>query len=194
MPAHVAAGRRLGQAVGRDLLALRLRHEISLLLILGAPGEQRQAVEPGVHRHDHAQRRVDVFELLAGQAERDVVHPRAAVLRRHGDAEQAELGHLRQDASGRTRCARSSSWIRGATSRRAPLAHRLLEQALFVSEIEVHHGGHSDAVRRCAIAVGRTPRAIDSRQKAIGTYSGSAAVDAHACAAPEAKPGRRCRR
>ena len=35
--AHVAAGGRLGQPVGRDLLPLRLRHEVPLLLILGAP-------------------------------------------------------------------------------------------------------------------------------------------------------------
>ena len=43
--AHVAAGRRLGQPVGGDLLALRLRHEIALLLVLGAPGQERQAVQ-----------------------------------------------------------------------------------------------------------------------------------------------------
>ena len=69
--AGIAAGGRLGQAVGRQLLALRLRHQVLLLLLLGAPGEQRQAVEARVHRHDHAQRRVDVFELLAGDAERE---------------------------------------------------------------------------------------------------------------------------
>jgi len=45
-----------------------------------------------VHRHDHPQVRVDVLELLAGQAEADVVHAGAAVLGRHRDAEQAELG------------------------------------------------------------------------------------------------------
>ena len=35
--AHVAAGGRLGQPVRRDLLPLRLRHEIPLFLILGPP-------------------------------------------------------------------------------------------------------------------------------------------------------------
>src|SRR5207237_8918412 len=34
--ARVAAGRRLGEAVGRNLLSLRLRQKIPLLLILGA--------------------------------------------------------------------------------------------------------------------------------------------------------------
>ena len=117
--AHVAAGRRLGEPVAGDLPALRLRDEVALLLILGAPREQRQAVEPGVHRHDHAQRRVHVLELLAGEAEADVVHAGAAVLRRHRDAEQAELRHLRQDRSRSNRCSRSSSRMCGATSRAA---------------------------------------------------------------------------
>src|SRR5215831_1904488 len=63
----VAAGARLGEAITRELFASCLRHEILLLLRLGAPGEQRQAVKSGVDRHDDAQRRVDVFELLARQ-------------------------------------------------------------------------------------------------------------------------------
>ncbi len=50
-----------------------------------------------MHRHDDAQRRVDVLQLLADEAETDVVHPGAAVLLWHRAAEQAEIGHLRQD-------------------------------------------------------------------------------------------------
>ncbi len=68
--ARVAAGRGFGQGETGDLRALRLRHQISLFLVLGSPREQRQTVQPGVHRHDHAQRRVDVFELLARHPER----------------------------------------------------------------------------------------------------------------------------
>ncbi len=41
--ARIAARRRLRQPISRDLLALCLRNEIALLLILGAPREQRQA-------------------------------------------------------------------------------------------------------------------------------------------------------
>ena len=96
--ARVAAGAGFGQAVAGDLRALRLRHEIALLLILAAPRQQRQAVQPGVHRHDHAQRGVDVFEFLAGQPQADVIHAGAAVLLRHRDAEQAEPGHAAEDA------------------------------------------------------------------------------------------------
>ena len=88
---HIAAGGRLGQPVRRDLLSSRLRHQIALLLILCAPREEQQAVQSRVHRH------VDVLEFLGNHAEADVIHSRAAVLRRHRAAEQAELGHLRQD-------------------------------------------------------------------------------------------------
>ena len=67
--AHVAARGRFGESVGGDLPALGLRDQITLLLILGSPGEQGEAVQAGMHRHDHAQRGVDVFEFLARQSE-----------------------------------------------------------------------------------------------------------------------------
>ena len=137
--AHVAAGARLGQAVGGDLLPLRLRHQIALLLVLVAPREQRQAVQPGVHRHDHAQRRVDVLELLARQAEAQVVHARAAVLLRHGDAEQPELGHLREHVPVEAVLAIEVVDVRRDFAG-APLADGLLEQALLVGQFEVNHG------------------------------------------------------
>ena len=118
--ARVAAGARLGQAVAGDLLALRLRHEIPLLLIFGAPREQRQAVEAGVHRHDHAQRRVDVLELLARQPERDVVHAGAAVLAAAPRRRAARARPSRRAcARGRSGARRSCSRMFGATSRAA---------------------------------------------------------------------------
>ena len=135
--ADVAARRRLREAEGGDLLALRLRHEVLALLRLGAPREQAQAVEPRVHGHDHAQRGVDVLQFLAGEAEADVVHARAAVLRRHRNAEQAELRHLRQDVG-----IEPVLPVEILDARRdlagAPLAHRLLEQTMFVGEGKVH--------------------------------------------------------
>ena len=117
MPRTSLPAARLGQAVAGDLLALRLRHEVPLLLILGAPGEQRQAVEPGVHRHDHAQRRVDVLELLADEAEADVVHAGAAVLAAAPRCRAARAPPSAAGCSRSNRCSRSSSRICGATSR-----------------------------------------------------------------------------
>jgi hypothetical protein len=98
-----------------------------------------------VHRHDHAQRRVDVFELLACAAEADVIHARAAVFGRHADTQQAQVGHLRQDL--RIELVRA---IELADLRRhfapAPLAYGLLEQLVLVRQIEVNHD--ENAARR----------------------------------------------
>ena len=151
--------------------------------VLGAPRQQRQAVQPDVHRQDHAQRRVDVLELLARDAEADVVHAGAAVFGRHADAEQAEVGHLRQDARSK-RCSRSSSWMRGATSRRGPLAYRLLEQAVLLGQIEVDHGvrqpirlaGHVDRRTDAWTPSGRAPAPSAPRSRGTPALPKSAAT------------------
>src|SRR5207253_3537891 len=94
----VAAGAGLCQAVGRDLSALRLGDEIPLFLIFTAPREKREAIETGMHRHDDAERGIDILELLARDPQADVVHAGAAVLLRDRDAEQPEVRHLRKHA------------------------------------------------------------------------------------------------
>ena len=97
-----------------------------------------------MHRHDHAQRRVDVFELFAREAEADVVHPGAAVLRR---ARRPRAVRAPPSAEGSPRsnlCARSSSRICGATSRAAHSRTDLLEQALLLGEVEVEHQTDGD--------------------------------------------------
>ena len=68
----------------------------------------------------------------------DVVHAGAAVLHRHRDAEQPEFGHLRQDL--RVEAVRAIELLdprRDLAAR--PLAHGLLEQALFFGQIEINH-------------------------------------------------------
>ena len=146
----IAAGRGLGEAEGGDALALRLRHEIARLLIVGAPAEESQRVEADVDGQDDAQRRVHVLELFAGQAEGQVVHARAAVLRRHREAEQPQRGHLRQEAAVERVRAIEVADTRGHLAA-GPFAHRLLDQAVFVGELEVHQmsaGAASSGLRR----------------------------------------------
>jgi hypothetical protein len=91
-----------------------------------------------MHRHDHAQRRVHVLQFLAREAERDVVHSGPAILLRNRDAEQAERRHLRQDVGIET-----VGSIQLADPRpdfaACPLAHRLLQQPLFVVQIQIEH-------------------------------------------------------
>ncbi len=135
--AHVASGRRLGQAIRRELSPLCLRDEIPLFLILGPPGEERQTIEPRMNGHDDAQGRVDVLQLLAHEPEADVVHAGAAILLRHRTSEQPELRHLRKDL--RVEPMRP---IELPDARRhlagAPFAHRALDQLMFFRKIEIH--------------------------------------------------------
>ena len=137
--AHVAPGRRLREAVAGDLRSVRLRHEVLLLLRFGAPRQQRETVEAGMHRHDHAQRCVDVLELFARKPEADVVHAGAAVLGRHRHAEQAKPRHAAENAVAIEMMRTVVLADERSDFARRPLAYRLFEQALLVGQGEVNH-------------------------------------------------------
>ena len=130
------------------LLPLRLRHQVSLFLGLGAPGEEREAVEPGVHRQDDAERRIHVLELFAREAQADVVEAGAAVLLRHAHAQEPQLRHAAEDAV----AVEAVIAIELADARRhfpgRPLANRLLDQPLFVREVEADHAGLRKRISR----------------------------------------------
>jgi hypothetical protein len=96
-PPRVTAGARLGERVTRDERALRLRCEVALFLIFRTPRQEGEAVQRHVHGENDAQRGVHILELLACETEADVIHARAAVLRRHADAQQTKLGHLSEN-------------------------------------------------------------------------------------------------
>ena len=137
MPRASLPGRWLGQAVRADQRAMRLRNEILLLLRFGPPRQKREAVQRDVHRQDDPHRRVGVLELFACDAEADVIHPRASILRRHADAEKPKLGHLRQErAIERVRTIELLD--AGRHFARRPLARRLLDEPMLLVEIEVH--------------------------------------------------------
>ena len=93
---HVAAGARLGEAEHGDALTARLRRQKALLLILVAPLQQRQAVQSNVHRHGCPQTRISRLQFLAGQPQGDIIETLAAIAFRDADAENAQLGHARQ--------------------------------------------------------------------------------------------------
>ena len=94
----VGAGARLGQAEAGELLALRLGTEPALLLLLRAVAQERQRVEPDVHRDQRPERGLAALDLLAGECLRDEVEPRAAVL----------LGDRRSRAGRARPCPRSA--------------------------------------------------------------------------------------
>ncbi len=122
-PDHVRTGVRLGQAKRRELFALRLRDEIFLLLLFGAPAINAQAVKPDVHRHRHAQESVARLEFLADEPERDVVKPRSAILLRDANTHQSRARPSCRNRSARNTDFSSHSLIYGATSPWHKFAH-----------------------------------------------------------------------
>ena len=88
---HIAADARLGQAEAGVLLALCLRHQEALFLLLGAPLQQGHAVQAHVHRHDHAQGGIGAFEFFAHQPQGDVVETLPAVAHRDVDSQDAQF-------------------------------------------------------------------------------------------------------
>ena len=89
----------LGERERADQLAARERRHEARALLLGAEAEQRQRDGARVDGDRDADSRVAARELLEHEHVRDEVGPGAAVLLRHADAHQAELGELREDVA-----------------------------------------------------------------------------------------------
>ena len=89
----------LGQREGADQLAARERRHEARPLLLGAEAQQRQGHGARVHGDGDADAGVAARELLDHEHVGEEVRPGAAVLLRHADAHQAELGELREDVA-----------------------------------------------------------------------------------------------
>ena len=92
--AGVGAGVGLGQAEGADLLTPGQGHQVLLLLLLGAEGEDGPGAQGHVGGENDARAAVHPGQLLHGDGIADGVQPRAAVLLGIGDAHQAHLPQL----------------------------------------------------------------------------------------------------
>jgi hypothetical protein len=158
----------LGQSERRQLLALRLRDEPALALLLGPPLKQSERVQPDVDALDDAERGVGPLKLLAQDRERDVVHAGAAIALRDRRAEEALLGHPPEQLAGKAAVLVPAPDV-GEDLRLGERANGLLDEAVLVGEREVDH--RADASGRDA---GRVVRQAD--QRTGGT--------ADSCAAP----------
>ena len=96
---HVASRIGFRETEGRELLALCLRYEVFLLLLLGTPTEETHRVETDVDTHRDSQKGVAGLELFADDAERDVIEPRSAILLRNADPHESQFGHLVEHGS-----------------------------------------------------------------------------------------------
>ncbi len=98
---RVAARAGLGQAPRGQLLALRERHQVLLLLLFGAEHRDVRGTEPVVRGHRQRHARIDARELFDADAVVDGAHAGAAVGLGELDAHQAEVGQLRQQFLGK---------------------------------------------------------------------------------------------
>ena len=89
--AGVGAGVGLGQAEGADLLALGQRHQILLLLLLSAVGEDGPGAQGHVGRQNDAGAAVHPGQLLHGDGVAQHVQAGAAVLLGVGNPHQPQL-------------------------------------------------------------------------------------------------------
>ena len=119
-------------------LAVRERRHEAGALLLRPEAQERQRHRARVDRDRHADARVAARELLEHDDVRDEVGARAAVLLRHADAHQSQLGELREDARAGKRCSRSHSAACGAISRAHEVARERLDLLLLRRQVEVH--------------------------------------------------------
>ena len=133
----VGAGARLGDPEAADLLALDPRHEVALLLLLGAQQVDRGQDHVGLHREAHVgPARARVAHALGADQRVVVVAALSAVLLREAEAEVAELA----GALASPRWARWSPPTRcggGQSSFLHPGLHRLAQVLVLVGEQQV---------------------------------------------------------
>ena len=101
--------------------------------------EQRERVEPDVHRDQRPERGLAALDLLAGQRLGDEVEAGTAVLLRDHDAEDPELGH----ALDQVQVELVLDVVLDRDRQHALVdegADGVLDQALLVGELEVHGG------------------------------------------------------
>ena len=91
---------------------------------------------------DDPERRVGALELLADHREADVVHPAAAPLRVDRGAEEAQLGHAREDLAVDLALLVPLADV-GLDLGLGELADRLLDEPVLVGRAKVDHAGHS---------------------------------------------------
>ena len=133
----VRAGVGLGEAEAAQPLARAQLGQVALLLLLGAPLEDRRADERGLHRDHRAHGRAAAPDLLADDRVGQVVQPGAAVLAGHDRAQVALVGDLAHEVEVEVVVARVLPRP-GDDLLVGELARRLLDERLLVAEVEVH--------------------------------------------------------
>ncbi len=97
--AGIGAGVGLGQAEAAHQLARRELRQIFPFLLLRAVGIDRIHHQRGLHAHHRAVAGIDPLDFARHQPIGDVARARAAILFRHGHAQQPKLAHLAENCA-----------------------------------------------------------------------------------------------
>ena len=152
-PSRARVGARLGfgEPERAEHLARDHRHEVLLLLRLGAGVEERRGAEAHARLERDRHRRVDAGELLDREAVREVVGAATAVLLGERQAEQAELAHREHRVDREHVVAVPRFGVR-RDLRLRELAHDASELLLFGREVELHRPNRTPAVASALMA------------------------------------------
>ena len=142
----VAAGLGLGQPEGGPQRAVADAGQVALLLLLGAGDHDRPGGQPG--EQEHQRRGVGVLgHLLDGEREAEDPRPRAAVLGRDAQPEQAGVAERVEDV-GRVGALLVDGPGPGLHLVLGEAPHRSLQLGQFVGKVEMHRRRLSDAPAR----------------------------------------------
>ncbi len=134
----VRPGTGLGQAEAGQGAAGDEVGQPALLLRVGAVAEDRVDAQADARREGDADRLVDPAELLDRDDEAHEVGVRPAVLLRRGEAEEAEVAHLRHELGGEVRVAVPLLDVRGDLAL-GEVADDHAEVLVLLAQLE--HGG-----------------------------------------------------
>ena len=154
---RVAPAPRLGERPRREPLAARGLRQILLLLRLGAERQDVAGAEAVVRRDGERERAVDARDLFDADRVARRVHSRAAVLLGDADAEQAELGELRDELLREALFLVPFPRVRCDLAARE-IAHGLAQEGVVLGEVEVH------------VAFNELPRPLLRRHCAMQTF------------------------
>ncbi len=131
----------LGQAEGPEALAPRDLGEEATALLVIAERDERRAAERDVRLHRDPDGGIAATDLLDREAVGDEIAARAAVLGRQTEAQQPEVGHLRDDLVGELLGAVERGRLR-ADDALGEVAGEIAPASLLGGEVEVHRRLH----------------------------------------------------
>jgi len=133
----IGSGTRLCESTAANSFPLSQWNQVFFFLRLRPPLQQHQTAQTGMHGEHNTQSRIDRFEFLTSQPERNIIQPLTAVFHRNAHAQNPQFSHPWQ-------CERRHFLFSVLfTDRRGnfflcKITYHHLHHELFLSQVEVH--------------------------------------------------------